>query len=188
MTNNAFTAGVKPGGLTTSTEIRILLCYLLCSVNGSLTRAEIENALLGEELVNYFELADALGDLCDKGHLALSDTGAYTVTESGRVLATTLESDVPRSVREKAVSAAISAQVYNRQKAQHHARYEKTKSGYLVHCSIEDLGETVFAITLYMPDELSAKAVEDRFIREGGTIYGSLLSMLVEPPKTEPQP
>ena len=26
--NDAFTAGVRPGGLTSSTEIRLLLCYL----------------------------------------------------------------------------------------------------------------------------------------------------------------
>ncbi len=29
MAGNAFTAGVKPGGLNSSTEIRILLCYLI---------------------------------------------------------------------------------------------------------------------------------------------------------------
>ena len=27
--NDAFTAGVRPGGLTNSTEIRLLLCYLV---------------------------------------------------------------------------------------------------------------------------------------------------------------
>ena len=27
--NDAFTAGVRPGGLTDSTEIRLLLCYLV---------------------------------------------------------------------------------------------------------------------------------------------------------------
>ena len=53
MSNQAFTGGVRPGGLTTSTEIRILLCYLLKSIGIPLTRQEIENALLSEELVNY---------------------------------------------------------------------------------------------------------------------------------------
>lgn len=32
MAGNAFTAGVKPGGLTTSTEIRILLCLSLIHI------------------------------------------------------------------------------------------------------------------------------------------------------------
>ena len=38
MSNQAFTGGVRPGGLTTSTEIRILLCYLLKSIGIPLTR------------------------------------------------------------------------------------------------------------------------------------------------------
>ena len=32
MQNDAFTAGVEPGGLQSKDEIRILLCYLLTSV------------------------------------------------------------------------------------------------------------------------------------------------------------
>ena len=43
--NDAFTAGVRPGGLTNSTEIRLLLCYLVKNA-GPITRAEIENALM----------------------------------------------------------------------------------------------------------------------------------------------
>ena len=41
--NDAFTAGVRPGGLTSSTEIRLLLCYLVKNA-GPITRQEIENA------------------------------------------------------------------------------------------------------------------------------------------------
>ena len=48
--NDAFTAGVRPGGLTNSTEIRLLLCYLVKNA-GPITRTEIENALMEEALV-----------------------------------------------------------------------------------------------------------------------------------------
>ena len=46
--NDAFTAGVRPGGLTSSTEIRLLLCYLVKNA-GPITRQEIENALREED-------------------------------------------------------------------------------------------------------------------------------------------
>ncbi len=42
-----------PGGLTSSTEIRLLLCYLVKNA-GPIARQEIENALMEEALVNYF--------------------------------------------------------------------------------------------------------------------------------------
>ena len=60
--NDAFTAGVRPGGLTSSTEIRLLLCYLVKNA-GPITRQEIENALMEEALVNYFEIGSCLDDI-----------------------------------------------------------------------------------------------------------------------------
>ena len=41
----AFTAGVKMGGLTSDTEIRLLLCYLVKTA-GPVTRETLEGALL----------------------------------------------------------------------------------------------------------------------------------------------
>ncbi|MCI6639841.1 MAG: DUF4364 family protein [Pygmaiobacter massiliensis] len=177
MPHHAFTGGVKPGGLTTSTEIRILLCYLLSRVSGPLSRQEIENALVGQQLVNYFELADALSYLCEKGHVICTED-LYTVSKSGRNLADTLETDLPRTVRETAVNTVISMQAYARKKAQYHTRHTPCANGFTVHCAIEDLGQTIFSLDLYMPDESSARAAEARFAEQGGEIFTDLLNRL----------
>ena len=177
MSNQAFTGGVRPGGLTTSTEIRILLCYLLKCVDIPLTRAEIEGALLGEELVNYFELSDALDKLCSLGHLEQTPEG-YKITPSGSSLADTLSSELPRSVRESAVNAVLTAQQYKRKLAQHKAQVIKTEDGWRTKCTIEDLGEPVFSFDLYLPDELTADAVKERFISEGDQIFRCMLGLL----------
>lgn len=177
MSSQAFTGGVRPGGLTTSTEIRILLCYLLKSVGCPLPRAEIENALLGEELVNYFELSDALDKLCALGHLTLGDDG-YAIAPSGAELADTLADEVPRSVKEHAVNAVLAAQQYKRKQAQHKAQVTRTRDGYCVLCTIEDLGEPVFTFSLYLPDELTANAVRDKFVADGDSIFGAMLGLL----------
>lgn len=54
MAYDAFTAGVEPGGLRTRDEIRILLCYLLTSVNAPLSREDILQSVQGLGLANYF--------------------------------------------------------------------------------------------------------------------------------------
>ena len=69
--NDAFTAGVRPGGLTSSTEIRLLLCYLVKNA-GPIARQEIENALMEEALVNYFEIGSCLDDITKQ------QLGSYT--------------------------------------------------------------------------------------------------------------
>ena len=38
---DAFTGGVEPGGLRTKNQIRILICYLLSSVDAPLSRQDI---------------------------------------------------------------------------------------------------------------------------------------------------
>ena len=177
MPNNAFTAGVKPGGLTNSTEIRILLCYLMHSVEKPLTEAEIQSALLGEELVNYFELADSLAALCAQG-LAVIENGHYTLLNEGHVIAATLAQDVPRSVRETAVRAALMAQQFSRKQAQHKAAISEVESGYMVRCSIEDVGSEVFSCSLYVPDKQSAALVKERFVDAGAEIYKIMLAAL----------
>ena len=79
--NDAFTAGVRPGGLTCSTEIRLLLCYLVKNA-GPITRQEIENALMEEALVNYFEIGSCLDDITKQALVTLTGD-SYTITDKG---------------------------------------------------------------------------------------------------------
>ena len=111
-TNDAFTAGVRPGGLTNSTEIRLLLCYLVKNA-GPITRTEIENALMEEALVNYFEIGSCLDDIA-RQQLVTADSDRYTITDKGRKVAQELAYDLPRSVREKAVAAVLRSQTWAR--------------------------------------------------------------------------
>lgn len=178
MAGDAFTAGVKPGGLTSTTEVRILLCYLVKTA-APLTRQELESALLGEELVNYFELAGSLADLEQQG-LITQAQGQYAITEKGRTVADALAYDLPRSVRESAVRAVIRAQTWLRKAAQHKASIQPCAHGYTVTCSIEDLGSEVFRLALEMPDKLTAEAVKTKFIENGSEIFNLLLCALTD--------
>lgn len=177
---DAFTGGVKPGGLTSSTEIRILLCYLI-KTTGPVTRETLEGALLQEELVNYFEFADALGELEHQQLVTVQDKG-YKITEKGANVADTLAYDLPRSVRESAILAVIRLQSWAHRAAQNHATVEHDVNGYRVVCSIRDEGQAEsFHLELAMPDALTAEEVKNRFIARGSQIYMSLLEKLTQP-------
>ena len=109
MAGNAFTFGVKPGGLTDRSQVSILLCYLIRTA-APLCRQDIENALLGEQLVNYFELAGSLADLEDQGLVTVDENGGYHITPKGISVTDELGFDLlPRSVRETAIRAVIRA-------------------------------------------------------------------------------
>ena len=161
--NDAFTAGVRPGGLTDSTEIRLLLCYLVKNA-GPITRTEIENALMEEALVNYFEIGSCLDDITQQKLVTLTD-GRYTITEKGRKVAQELAYDLPRSVRERAVAAVLRSQTWARKEAQYAARITEKPDGHCtIRCTIKALDQELFCLNIGTPDRLSADLVKKQFI------------------------
>ena len=191
MAGSAFTFGVKPGGLTENTEVRILLCYLIKTVSpmAPLTRPEIEQALLGEQLVNYFELAGSLADLEDQGLVTVDENGGYHITPKGVSVTDELGFDLlPRSVRETAIRAVIRAQQWVRKAAQHQTQVTKTDQGYVVHCSINELGSEVFGLSFTLPDPLTAEMVKNAFIEKGSEIYALLLETMTTDSTRQEEP
>ena len=157
----AFTAGVRPGGLTTSTEIRLLLCYLVQNT-GAVSQHQLEAALMDTQLVNYFEIGSGLDDIRRQGLVAQDADGLYTITDKGRRVAGELAYDLPRSVREKAVAAVLKAQLWSRKQAEYSA------------------DEKLFCLDLGMPDRLTAELVKKQFILKGNEIYQLLINKLTE--------
>ena len=177
--NDAFTAGVRPGGLTSSTEIRLLLCYLIKNA-GPIARKDLESALLEEELVNYFEIGSCLDDVAKQGLVTLTD-GCYAITEKGRKVAQELAYDLPRSVRERAVAAVLRAQTWARKEAEYSARItEKADGPCSVRCTVKALDQELFCLDLGTPDRLSAELVKKQFILKGNEIYQMLITKLTE--------
>ena len=180
--NDAFTAGVRPGGLTNSTEIRLLLCYLVKNA-GPITRAEIENALMEEALVNYFEIGSCLDDIA-KQQLVVVDGDRYTITDKGRKVAQELAYDLPSSVREKAVAAVLRSQTWTRKEAEYSARIREKADGHCsVRCQVKALDSELFCLDIGTPDRLSAELVKKQFILKGNEIYQMLITKLTEEEK-----
>lgn len=177
--NDAFTAGVRPGGLTGSTEIRLLLCYIV-KTSGPITRQQIENALVEEELVNYFEIGSCLDDITRRGMVELNG-GEYTITDSGRRVADEIAYDLPRSVRERAVAAVLRRQLWAHKNAEYAADITAKPGGhYTVRCTIKALEDELFCLDVGAPDKLSAELIKKRFILNGNEIYQLLINKLTE--------
>ncbi len=182
MNNDAFTAGVRPGGLTNSTDIRLLLCYLIKNA-GPITRQEIETALIEEALVNYFEIGSCLDHITHQGLVKLQPDG-YVITDKGRKVVLELAFDLPRSVRERAVAAVLRSQTWARKEAKYSASIREEGDGHCtVHCSIKGLDESLFSLELGVPDKMSAQLVKKQFILKGNEIYQILINKLIEEEK-----
>ncbi|MEG1863066.1 MAG: DUF4364 family protein [Oscillospiraceae bacterium] len=180
--NKAFTAGVRIGGLTDRTEIKILLCYLLSSLKFPITSDQLTESISGQELVNYFELQDALHHLVSQ-NLILEENGFYSILPQGEEIACQLEKSLPFSVKERAYNAAVQLLQYESLKKEN--RYEISPlegGGYLLKCSISDGDFPLFSIELYMPDEKLAKISGEQFILKGQDIFKCVLGITTDSP------
>ena len=179
MKQDAFTGGVEPGGLWNRNDIRILICYILNSVNAPLTGDSISEILQGKALANYFEVGDALAALQKLGNVAKDENGCYFVTETGREIADSLDATLPLSVRDKALEAAFTLLADARAQRENRVDVEKMENGCRVTCHISGGGGMdLMAVSLYVPDEAQAEMVKRNFHRDPAGVYKLLLSSL----------
>ena len=108
--SDTFSEGIAPGGLREKSEIKLLLCYLLKMVDRSLSRSQINDILQEYPIANYFEVNEALNELVKNGTV-ISELGEkdelFSVTHKTKYEVSSIERSLPRSIREKAVSAAL---------------------------------------------------------------------------------
>lgn len=180
--NSAFSAGVRFGGLTDRTEIKILLCYLLSNAREPLTAQQIIDTVSGQELANYFELQDALSKLVNQG-LIIENDGLYSITAEGADISKELEKSLPFTVKERAYKAAIEILQYENLKRQNKTVITPLENGgYNLSCTISDADFTLFSFNIHMPNEKTAKLAEENFIRHGQDIFRCVLGITTQNP------
>lgn len=177
---DAFTAGIEPGGLRTKNEIRILICYLLASVGAPLAKGDIISILQGNGLANYFEVADAIAEMAEKGLLIRQETDRelFTASETGRMVAKQLDTALPPSVRNRAAGAAVSLLAEAKRKRENRVEFIPVENGYNVVCHISGGDADLMTFSLYVPDLYQAQVVEENFHRSPETVYRMLLALV----------
>lgn len=186
MNRDAFTGGVEPGGLWNQNDIRILICYLVRSVNTPLAQEDISDILQDKALANYFEVGDAVSALLRHGNLNRREDGLYELTESGREIADNLDVSLPLSVRDKALEAAFLLLARARAERENHVELKRTENGLQVVCRISggasDGGHggemDLMKIALYVPDEGQARMVKENFYKDPQGLYQLVLAAL----------
>ncbi len=183
MEHGAFSGGVEPGGLRTTYEINILICYLLKSVDAAFTKAQLAEILQRDGLVNYFELANSINELVKLDQIRAEKQAdgedVYRVTELGAKACATIERTVSASAREKAVKAALRLVKRIDRERKNKVDISQTEDGYLVTMRILDVGSDLMTLTLFLPDAMQAEVVKRQFLNDPQLLYKGVLSLLV---------
>ena len=177
---DALSEGVAPGGLRNKDDIRLLICYVLHTVDKPMSMESLTGILQETALANYFEATETCHALIQSGNIAptAEDETLYTVTSSGRLISSQLEDELPPAVRDKAVGAALMLLNRLRAEKENAVHMKKLENGYRVNCSISGGDTELFSFSLYVPDELQAKIVKRNFHKMPDQIYDVMIATL----------
>ena len=182
MEYDAFDAGIELGGLRSRDDIRLLICYLLKSVEPPMTRDMLNDAMQEDGLANFFEVGQAIEELLKTGNITadiLEEDEVITVTEKGREAAELLQTSLPRTVREKAVNSAI--RLVTRAKVERENKIEVKKEddgGYTITFTLFDRGTELMKLSIYVVDSLQLEQVKQNFINDPVKVYSSIITSL----------
>ena len=182
MEYDAFDAGIELGGLRNRDDIRLLVCYLLKSVDSPMTRQMLNEAMQEDGLANYFEVGQAIEELLKTGNITadiLGDDEVISVTEKGREAAERLQTSLPKTVREKAVNSAIRLITKARVERENQIEVKKEENGgYTITFTLFDKNTQFMKLSVYVCDSLQLEQVKQNFINDPVKVYSTIITSL----------
>ncbi len=183
MEKDALTAGVSEiGGLFTTAEIRVLICYIFSTINREVPGNLLANTLHYEGIANCFEVNDSIDYLCKNGHLELvsGEDDTYIITESGKNVAETLKTSLSVVVKERAYNAAL--KMYSRFKnaKETDIKISREDDKTFITCSAFDNDTPFMSVKLLVSDEEQAIHIKEKFLNNPTEIYSSIIDLLTK--------
>ena len=192
MEYDALIAGVEPGGLNNTQQIRLLVCYILRAIKTSISRTMLPEILQYEGLANLFEVIDDIDRMIEekKVEVIIEDGQEMLITtEKGNKAAKELEFMLPFTVKKKAVRAAVAMLTKIRVAKENKVNIIPVPTGYNVECIVTDRDMELLKIVLWVPDTQQAEVVKTAFMEDPMRVYGGSISLLLgtelAPPKEE---
>ena len=180
MDDHTFTQGVRPGSVTTRHEVLILICYMMRRAGQPVSYEQLSQALMRQQLVNYFEFADGMSSLEKSGHIAAAPDapGCWVLTRLGEQAAETFEKTLPPAVRERAADAMEKILTLLKRQQQNHVFIKKQKDGYTVTLTITDIGSDLLSVSIFMPTREECEAIRRRFLNDPALLYKGVFALL----------
>lgn len=174
---DTFDAGVEPGGLRNSTQIRILITYLTASAGSPVTVSLLTEAMQLHGLANYFEITDSIQELTEKGILK-NENGVLSITEKGNLSFRELSDELPVSVRETALADIEKLLLIEKNEKENCVDIIKAEKGYNVVFRITHDEITLMELSLYAADIEQAQDMKHTLLKDPSKIYSNIVSSL----------
>lgn len=163
-------------------QAKVFVLYILSNIGEPQEFTTINDMVLQDGLVNYFDFAAAFSELLETKNLVVTerDDGEplYAITERGREVLETYEHEMAPDVKDKAYRHAMRVLAFKRDGVFQKSYIEECGDGFLLHCRIADKEKTLMENTVFLKDRSYAEQLQNNFDDHGEIIYQGMLSLL----------
>ncbi len=164
-------------------DIKIFILYLMRQINYPLEFSDINDIMLQDEFVGYFDFAECFAELLDTGNICevKGEMGEnlYRITEQGCHVADTLQSNLLNMLKNKSLKSAMRLLSFKKSGAKLVCRSEEMPDGrYRLTCGIEDAGAVTMQIQLAVEDKSTVEKMKYTFDDRPEVIYRGVMALL----------
>lgn len=167
-------------------DVKLLILYVMSRVMYPVDMQKIYELAYQDDCLSYFDLAQAVPQMVESGHLEKVEGERYQITEKGREACAVTEDAVPYPVMQRAQEAVDR---YNR--AVQRSSFVKTsikqrESGdFTVSLSLNDEVSDLLRMELMAPTQKHAVRLASAFKENAETIYRMIMDQLLATPKED---
>lgn len=167
-------------------DVKILILYIMARVLYPVDLQKIYELAFQDDCLSYFDLAQAVPDMVESGHLEEVDGGRFVITEKGREACAVTEDAIAFPVMQRAKAA-----VERFNDAVRRSSFVKTEitprgdGDYSVRLTLNDEVSVLLQMELMAPTQKQAYRLARAFTERAEVVYKTIMDQLLSKPKEE---
>lgn len=162
-------------------DIKVFILFLLKNVGEPLEYTTVNDIVVQDEFVNYFDFAFCFSELLEAGQIEeyqVDGNCLYSISESGKEVLESYESSLLPVIRERALKSALRLIAFYRHGNRVSSTITKCGDGYNLKCNIVDKQKTLFSVEVFLAEKNYAEKLKANFDERAEIIFRGALSLL----------
>ncbi len=165
------------------TLYKLMILYLLRSVNYPLTNNQLSGFFLNYEYTTYFTLQQCISELVEARLIDAHSTKnatRYEITKEGSDTLEFFQSDITTGAIEDMTRFLKENKIRLRAESSSYTDYYETDDGnFIVHTEVREEKQLLYSLELSVPDRDSAEMMCSKWAEKNSVIYGFIIKQLL---------
>ena len=161
-------------------DVKLLILSVMSRLMYPVDLQKIYELAFQDDCLSYFDLAEAVPQMVESGHLEKLEGDRYVITPKGREACAVTEDAVPYPVMQRAQAAVERYNREVRRSSYVKTDYTRRESGdYAVKLSLNDEVSNLLSIELMAPSQKQAARLSSAFSERAEKIYRLIMDQLL---------